>query len=131
MEVINLIAMFIAFGVLFAANFALGKYNRPTTKTSWLAGLAGIIASLDISAYIALKLINLTQSIKDQEKETVIHEGLSEVSYIILAVVFLVIIGGLCWCFYKALSAAGPAAEEQSPDEVGDETAASWQNSKS
>lgn len=122
-EVINLIALFIAFGVLFAANFALDKYNRSTTKTSWLAGLAGIIASLDISAYIALKLINLTQSIKDHQKETVIHEGLSEVSYIILTVVFLLIIGGLCWCFYKALSATGPAVEEQSPDEVGDETA--------
>jgi NSS family neurotransmitter:Na+ symporter len=122
-ELTGLVSLIIAFGSLAVANFALDKYNSSTSRASWLIGWAGIIAAMDISAYIALKLIALTQNIKGREKETIIHEGLSAVSYIILAVVFLLIIGGLCWCFYRALSAAGPAAEEQSPDEVGDETA--------
>ncbi len=121
-ELINFISLFIAVSVLFIANFVLDKHNSSTHQASWLAGWAGIIAAMDISAYIALKLINLTQSVKGREKEAIIHDGLGAVSYIILAVVLLLIIGGLCWCFYKALGASGPATEEQSPDEVGDET---------
>jgi hypothetical protein len=46
---------------------------------------------------------------------------LSGVSYIILAVALLIIIGGLSWCFYRALTATGGSAEPQSADEVGDE----------
>lgn len=121
-EFINFISLIIAVSVLFVANFVLDKYSSLTSRASWSAGWAGIIAAMDISAYIALKLITLTQSMTERRKQTVIHDGLSAVSYIILAVVFLLIIGGLCWCFYKALGASGPAEEEQSPDEVGDET---------
>jgi hypothetical protein len=35
--------------------------------------------------------------------------------------VFLIIIGGLGWCFYKALAAAGKDTGIQHPDEIGDE----------
>ena len=46
---------------------------------------------------------------------------LSATAYVILAVVLLGIIGGLGWCFYRAVTAADKSAEPQSPDEVGDE----------
>jgi len=46
---------------------------------------------------------------------------LSGISYVILAVVFLIIIGGLGWCFYKALVATSRDTRIQHPDEVGDE----------
>jgi len=45
---------------------------------------------------------------------------LSATAYIILAVVSLGIIAGLCWCFYRAMTAAGKDAPIQHPDEVGD-----------
>ena len=48
------------------------------------------------------------------------HE-LSTVSYIILGAVFLLIICGLGWCFYRALTAANQDTGIQHPDEVGDE----------
>lgn len=46
---------------------------------------------------------------------------LSATAYIILSVVLLVIIAGLGWCLYRAVTAAGGSAEVQSPDEVGDD----------
>ena len=45
---------------------------------------------------------------------------LSATAYIILAVVFLGIITGLGWCFYRAVMAAEKPAEPQHHDEVGD-----------
>ena len=45
---------------------------------------------------------------------------LSATAYIILAVVLFGIIGGLGWCFYRAVTAGDKPAEPQSPDEVGD-----------
>ena len=47
---------------------------------------------------------------------------LSAAAYIILSVVLFVIIGGLAWCFYRAIMAGGQEAPEQHPDEVGDES---------
>lgn len=52
----------------------------------------------------------------------VTYDGqLSAVAYIILSVVLFSIIGGLSWCFYRAVKAGGEKAPLQHPDEVGDE----------
>lgn len=47
---------------------------------------------------------------------------LSAVAYIILACAIFIMIGGLGWCFYRALMAGGQQAPQQHPDEVGDES---------
>ena len=47
---------------------------------------------------------------------------LSAVAYVILACAIFIMIGGLGWCFYRALMAGGREAPQQHPDEVGDET---------
>lgn len=46
---------------------------------------------------------------------------LSLTAYLILTFVFLGIIGGLGWCFYRAVKAAGTNSEPQLPDDIGDE----------
>lgn len=43
---------------------------------------------------------------------------LSGWAYAILAGMFLLIVGGLSWCFFKAITAASKDASEQLPDEV-------------
>ena len=51
----------------------------------------------------------------------IIYDGqLSGTAYLILFVALLVIIGGLAWCFYRAIRAAGESAAPQLPDD-GDE----------
>ena len=48
----------------------------------------------------------------------IIYDGeLSGTAYMILFVALLVIIGGLAWCFYRAIRAAGERAGPQLPDD--------------
>lgn len=45
---------------------------------------------------------------------------LSATAYILLSIILLIIIGGLGWCFYRAIIASNAPVEEQRHDEVGD-----------
>ena len=48
----------------------------------------------------------------------VIYDGeLSGVAYAILFIAMLVIVGGLGWCFYRALKATDKDAEPQLPED--------------
>lgn len=107
--------------LMFGSNHILDKNNTSNSQASWFARWAGIVATMDVSAFIAVILIGLTRIVKIDEIGAPIHHELSGVSYVILAVVFLIIIGGMGWCFYRAITAVGSPAETQSPDEVGDE----------
>ena len=42
---------------------------------------------------------------------------LSASAYIILTTMFFLIVGGLSWCFYRAITAVNKDAAEQLPDE--------------
>ncbi|MGB2865821.1 MAG: sodium-dependent transporter [Sedimentisphaerales bacterium] len=99
------------------SNYILDRYNTSTSQASWFARWAGIISAMDTSASIAIILIALAQGAKIDEAAVPIRHELSGVSYLILAVVFLIIIGGLGWCFYRALTAAGRDTGIQHPDE--------------
>ncbi len=103
------------------SNYVLDKYHTSTSRASWLARWAGITAAMGVSASIAIILIGLGGHKQIDEMVAPVHHELSGISYIILAVVFLIIIGGLAWCFYRALAAANKDTGPQYPDEVGDE----------
>lgn len=50
---------------------------------------------------------------------TIEYDGkLSVAAYVILAAMFVIIVGGLLWCFYRAMTAVGKDSGEQHPDEV-------------
>ena len=101
------------------SNRIVEKCNTSTTQASWLARWAGVLATMDVSAFIAAVLFQLTRTVKIKEVVP-IRDKLSGVSYVILAVVFLIMIGGLGWCFYRALAAANLSAEIQRPDQIDD-----------
>ena len=79
-----------------------------------------MLGTVDISAFIALYLIYSTGQPEVAESVSQSQDQLSGVSYLILSVVFLLIIGGLGWCFYRALVAASGDTDIQHPDEIGD-----------
>ena len=106
---------------ILASNYIVSKYNTLNSQSSWFARWAGIVATMDVSAFIAIVLFRLTQGVKIEMIVAPVEHKLTGVSYIILAVVFLIMIGGLGWCFYRALTAAGTDTAVQHPDEVGDE----------
>ncbi|UCC98627.1 MAG: sodium-dependent transporter [Phycisphaerales bacterium] len=101
-------------------NHLLNRHNKSDTRASRLARWGGMLGTIDIGGFIALCLVYSTS----KESEHAAHppqEQLSTVSYVILGAVSLLIICGLGWCFYRALSAANEDAGIQHPDEVGDE----------
>jgi hypothetical protein len=90
------------------SNHLLEKYNTSASSVSWFARWAGIWGTMDVSAFIAAILIGLTRRTARFEKAAVpIRDKLSGTSYVILAVVFLIIVGGLGWCFYRAMTTSG------------------------
>jgi len=104
------------------SNYALEKYHTSTSQAAWSARWAGVASAMGTSAAIAMILIHLADGAEEIEEKTAhIRDKLSGVSYVILAVVFLIIIGGLGWSFQRALAAAGRNEAVQHPDEVGDE----------
>ena len=76
---------------------------------------------MDIAAFFAKFLYEKSTAVNIEKSTTAASHKLSGISYVILMVVFLIIIGGLGWCFYKALVSAGRDTTAQHPDEVGDE----------
>ena len=102
------------------SNYLLDKHNSSVTRPSWFARWAGMIATIDVSGFLALLLIFLTSHQTIQDTVPVAHDQLNQISYVILSIVFLLIVGGFGWCFYKALAATGKVEEQQSPDEIGD-----------
>jgi len=98
---------------IFLSNWLVDKHNTSSTQVSWFARWAGIVATMNVSAYLAITLFHLTGKIKAGQATVPIRTELSGVSYIILGAVFLIIIGGLGWCFYRALAAAGAFEKAQ------------------
>jgi hypothetical protein len=103
------------------SNYLLGSGNSSTVRASWFARWAGMLATADISAFIALCLIYSTGQQEISESVLPLQDQLSAVSYLILSVVFLLIIGGLGWCFYRALSTTNENTGIGHPEGVGDE----------
>ena len=103
------------------SNHLVDRHNTTGSQVSWFARWAGILATMDVSAFVAMILLGLKGGARIGAETMPIRDKLSGVSYIILAAVFLIIVGGLGWCFYRALLAANANSGPQLPDEVGDQ----------
>jgi len=68
---------------------------------------------------MAVSLWLITHGMHVENKKPLITHELNVVSYVILATVLLIIMGGLGWCFYRALAATG---EQTSTANLYDET---------
>ena len=107
-----------AIAALVISNHMLRRYDIEAVDVSIFARCSGVIATIDVSGFIAIILIRLTSAEKtlvEQGLETVHRaevQTLGMVSYVILGVVGFVVIGGLAWCFYRAIMAEDPAEDE-------------------
>ena len=99
-------ALGLGIAAIILSNYILQKYDKVAAGPSWLAKWAGIIATLDISAFWAVTLITLTSRSEPVDTIRKPVETLNSTSYIILSIVLLMIIGGLGYCFYRAMMAA-------------------------
>ncbi len=99
-----------AIGGILSANYILDRFDRADSKASIIAPITGILATCNISVALATVLIYVTKNV--QPGAVTAHTAeLSGVSYIILSIVFLLIVAGLGWCFFRAMTAAAVSAE--------------------
>lgn len=101
---------------LLLANFQLSKLDKSSITPSVFSRWAGMIATFDICACIALALNSLTKTAEKAPKE-IASGTLTSTSYVILAVTSLLIAGGLSWCFWRAMTASSDDAEPQHPSQ--------------
>ena len=104
-------------GALIVSNYVLGKYDCEGLRPSSFARCAGIIGTIDVSAFIAATLIRLTKvsQVTASEEAVKAVDKLGAISYVILGVVTVIVFGGLGWCFYRAIVAGG---SEEPVDEM-------------
>ncbi|RKY10235.1 MAG: sodium-dependent transporter [Planctomycetota bacterium] len=100
-------------GALVMSTIVLERHSVYPNHPSAFARWAGIIATLDISAFLAITLIRLTSKAGVSEQKKIVADTLGAVPYIILSVVLLLIIVGLSWCFYRAMTANATQAPIQ------------------
>jgi hypothetical protein len=114
-ESVLLLPLFLGIAGVCISNYVLDKYDIADEKPSGFARWGGIFSIFDISAFLAMLLIRMTKTVKGEKALPEVSEKLSGVSYVILGVVFLMIVVGLGWCFYRAItaSAKGIPVEEQ------------------
>ncbi|HEX41045.1 MAG TPA: hypothetical protein ENN81_03180, partial [Phycisphaerales bacterium] len=103
--------------VMLVSNTLMERHDTRESQVSWPVRWAGLIASMDVSAFLAVFLVGLTRGVEPAEHAVVIRDELSGTSYAIVGVVCLIIVGGLGWCFYRALAAAGKDTDVQLPDQ--------------
>jgi len=100
-----------AVSAIIVSNHVLERSDAGSGFGSWFGRWGGIIGTLDVSAFSAIWLIYITGRSKAAEAAPEEVESLSGISYVILGVVLLLVIGGLAWCFYRAMMATGERRE--------------------
>ena len=87
--------------------------TTPDSDPSWLTRWAGVLGTIDVGAAIGLMLALKTAQTAVLAGMAVPETGepaMSGAGYIVLAIIGLILIGGLGWCFYRALSAGRDTA---------------------
>ncbi|MBL7107238.1 MAG: sodium-dependent transporter [Phycisphaerae bacterium] len=96
----------------------LERFDNGVSRPSGFARLGGVMAIVDISVCLLVILVALSGKVADTQKTPVEHaDHLSQTSYIILGVVFVLIVFGLGWCFWKAIGAVAKNEPEQQSEE--------------
>lgn len=119
-EIVRGVSLALAVVSLIVSNICVEHKDNIFERPSWFARWGGMISTVIISAWLALFLIIKTaamQAAADSAEHVEKSHQLSSVSFVIMTVVFILIVGGLGWCFYKALAAV-PSTDEQHEDEI-------------
>jgi len=91
--------------------------RTPHTGATWRLRWAGLLGTLDIGMAFGLLLVLWTRTRTFADAQRASGEQLSGVAYAILAVATVLLVGGLGWCFYRALMAAD--REPRNPPSAG------------
>jgi NSS family neurotransmitter:Na+ symporter len=94
-------------------NAVLSRYNRQRTEASYFARWAGMIGTLGIAGFIATSVIYHTSVETAAQTQVPVYEA--------IVILFVFIVVGIAWCFYRAVRKPETPFEPQLPEEIGDE----------
>ncbi len=107
---------------LLLCHVLLERFDKGDTRPSSFARIGGILAIASISLCVLTILVALSKKVADkatdilEEAPVESADHLSGTSYVILGGVFVLIVFGLGWCFWKAIGAAAKNEPEQQPE---------------
>jgi len=111
----------VAFGtaIIFVSSKYVEDNYRSEKLPHFMYGNCGALCCIGVSAALTGLVVRVSRAVLDGEIESrAIAEELSGVSYIILSVVFIIIVVGLGWSFYKVLTAASGDKQTQEEETV-------------
>jgi NSS family neurotransmitter:Na+ symporter len=119
----NQALLFVSMGLgvvsLVLCHILMERFDNGVSRPSRFARWGGILSLADISACVLVMLVALSKKVAGTPKTVVEHtDHLSGTSYTILGVVFVLIVFGLGWCFWKAIVAASQNEPEQLEEET-------------
>lgn len=117
-NILSGLALFSFIAILLITNHFQSKDETDSTNSCSFSRFAGILSIFGICLTLSTYLINLVQNDQTIQARAAIPSSLDKTAYIILATVFLIMIFGLGWCFYRAVTAQSQVLEEQHPDEI-------------
>ncbi len=103
----------LGFAGVIISNALIDRGDKLLLRPSWFTKWSGVVSVMVMSLAAAVFLNEQVLKGQGETAEHVYPEALGMTSYIILAVVAVLIFGGLGWCFYKAIAAAGEEAQEE------------------
>lgn len=114
----TMLGIAMALGVVGIAlsNRAVVRDTTETSDPSWLVRWSGILSTVGVGASVGLFLALQSLRPTDAAPPAIDTETAAELTgtaYVLLAVIAIVLIGGLAWCFYRAAMAA---SARQQPD---------------
>lgn len=103
----------LGFAGVIISNALIDRGDKLLLRPSWFTKWSGVVSVMVMSLAAAVYLNEQVLKGQGETAEHVYPEALGMTSYIILAVVAVLIFGGLGWCFYKAMAAAGEETQEE------------------
>jgi len=123
---LNQIPLFISIGLaavsLILCHVLLERFDNGVSRPSGFARAGGILSIASISLCVLVILIMVSKKVADKAADVLEvvpaehADHLSGTSYVILGVIFVLIVFGLGWCFWKAIGAAAKNEPEQQPE---------------
>ena len=80
------------------------------------AAASGSVLAVGGSGGLMITLWVMADQLDQAKSEVTYGETLSGISFAVMAIMLGLIFGGLLWCFYRALKAAGREAPVQEPE---------------
>lgn len=93
------------------------RAERAELRPHWTARLAGGLGAVAVGLACGVAMALWVQAAGITERPVQAQTELQLAAYVILALMLALIVGGLAWCFYRAIRAAGTDAPEQLPED--------------